>query len=100
VSSLRSDLIDRNYLSALLAERPKAYHGATQIGQHRPHVREEELPMPLRKLNVRNLKPFVCDHGSPIKWEMADVGRTLGSERIGLVVQTVRPGCHTKGSFD
>ena len=51
--------------------------------------------MPLRKLNVRDLKPFSCDHGALIKWEMADVGRTLGSERIGLVVQTVHPGCQS-----
>ena len=41
--------------------------------------------MPLRKLNVRDLKPIGCDHGAPIKWEIADVGRNLGSETIGLV---------------
>jgi uncharacterized cupin superfamily protein len=48
--------------------------------------------MPLRKLNVRNIKPFDYSFGDPISGRMADIGRALGSASIGLTVQTVPPG--------
>jgi uncharacterized cupin superfamily protein len=51
--------------------------------------------MTLRKLNVRELKPFDLDYGAPIMGKMADVGRSLGSVSIGLMIQTVQPGCRS-----
>ena len=48
--------------------------------------------MPLRKLNVRDIKPFDYAFEPPIAARMADVGRTLGSDTIGLTIQTVPPG--------
>ena len=49
--------------------------------------------MPLRKLNLRDVKPFDCDLGQSITAQMADIGRAVGSVSIGLAIQTVRPGC-------
>ena len=51
--------------------------------------------MPLRKLNMRDVKPFDYGFGAPIIAQMADIGRALGSASIGLAVQTVRPGCYS-----
>jgi uncharacterized cupin superfamily protein len=48
--------------------------------------------MPVRKLNVRDVKPFDYSFGDPISARMADIGRALGSASIGLTVQTVAPG--------
>jgi len=49
--------------------------------------------MPLRKLNLRDVKPFDYDFGQSITAQMADIGRAVGSASIGLAIQTVRPGC-------
>jgi uncharacterized cupin superfamily protein len=49
--------------------------------------------MPLRKVNVRDVAPFEYQFEPPIMARMADIGRTLGSVSIGLVIQTVKPGC-------
>ena len=49
--------------------------------------------MPLRKVNVRDVMPFEYEFEAPIKATMADIGRTLGSASIGLVVQSVKPRC-------
>ncbi len=48
--------------------------------------------MPLRKLNMRAVKPFDYGLGAPVIAQMADIGRALGSASIGVAVQTVRPG--------
>ncbi len=49
--------------------------------------------MALRKLKLSDLKPFAYGFGGNIKGKMADLGRTVGSKTIGLVIQTVAPGC-------
>ena len=48
--------------------------------------------MTFRKLNVRDLNLFDLDFGAPIRARVADIGRSLGSSSIGLMVQTVQPG--------
>jgi len=47
----------------------------------------------LRKVKLSEVKPFDYSFGGPIRAKMADVGRTLGSQSIGLTIQTVAPGC-------
>jgi len=49
--------------------------------------------MSLRKVKLSDLKPFAYSFGANIGGQMADVGRTVGSKTVGLVIQTVRPGC-------
>jgi uncharacterized cupin superfamily protein len=51
--------------------------------------------MPLRKINVGDVTPFEYEFEPPIKARMADIGRALGSAAIGLVIQTVKPGCRS-----
>ena len=51
--------------------------------------------MILRTLNVRDLNQFDLDFGAPIRAKAADIGRSLGSSSIGLMVQTVQPGCQS-----
>jgi uncharacterized cupin superfamily protein len=48
--------------------------------------------MPLRKLNVRDVKPFDYSFEPPIGAKMTDIGRALGSAAVGLTIQTVSPG--------
>jgi len=48
--------------------------------------------MRLRKLNIRDVKPFDYGFGPGIGGQMTDVGRTIGTSTIGLIIQTVRPG--------
>ena len=48
--------------------------------------------MALRKLKLSDIKPFPYSFGPGIGGTMADVGRTVGSKTIGLVVQTIPPG--------
>ena len=48
--------------------------------------------MPLRKLNIRDIKPFDYAFEPPISATMADIGRSIGSGMIGLTIQTVQPG--------
>ena len=48
--------------------------------------------MPLRKLNIADVKPFDYAFEPPISARMADIGRALGSATIGLTIQTVPPG--------
>ena len=47
----------------------------------------------LRKVMLSEIKSFEYTFGGPITAKMADVGRTLGSQSIGLTIQTVAPGC-------
>ena len=48
--------------------------------------------MPLRRVAVADIKPFAYAFEAGIGGTMTDVGRTLGSDTIGLIVQTVKPG--------
>ncbi|MGE5201662.1 MAG: cupin domain-containing protein [Acidobacteriota bacterium] len=48
--------------------------------------------MTLRKRSLAELPPFAYSFGPGIEGRMQDVGRNLGSQSIGLVIQTVRPG--------
>lgn len=48
--------------------------------------------MPLRRLAIAEVKPFAYAFGPGIGGTMTDVGRTLGSATIGLIIQTVPPG--------
>lgn len=48
--------------------------------------------MPLRRLAIADVKPFAYAFEAGIGGTMADIGRTLGSRTIGLIVQTVPPG--------
>jgi uncharacterized cupin superfamily protein len=48
--------------------------------------------MALRKTRVSEIRPFDYAFGPAIGGTMADVGRTVGSKTIGLIVQTVPPG--------
>ena len=47
---------------------------------------------PPRHVRIEDVKPFDYAFEGPIRARMADVGRTLGSAKIGLTVQTVAPG--------
>ena len=51
--------------------------------------------MPLHKVNVGDVTPFEYEFEPPIKGRMTDIGRALGSTAIGLVIQTVKPGCRS-----
>ncbi len=46
----------------------------------------------LRHVRIGDVKPFDYAFEPPVKATMADVGRTLGSQKIGLTIQTVPPG--------
>lgn len=49
--------------------------------------------MSLRKVKLPDIKPFAYSFGGNINGKMTDVGRTVGSKTIGLLIQTVGPGC-------
>ena len=49
--------------------------------------------MSLRKVKLSDITPFAYSFGGNINGKMTDVGRTVGSKTIGLVIQTVGPGC-------
>ncbi len=48
--------------------------------------------MPLRRVAIPDIKPFAYAFEAGIGGTMTDVGRTLGSDKIGLIIQTVKPG--------
>jgi uncharacterized cupin superfamily protein len=48
--------------------------------------------MALRKIQLSNAAPFPYSFGDGIGGTMSDVGRTVGSKTIGLVIQTIAPG--------
>ncbi|MGU9980948.1 cupin domain-containing protein [Phreatobacter sp. HK31-P] len=48
--------------------------------------------MPLRRVAITDIKPFDYRFEAGIGGRMTDVGRTLGSDRVGLIIQTVKPG--------
>ncbi len=45
-----------------------------------------------RHVRIGDVKPFDYAFEPPVAGRMADIGRTLGSQRIGLTIQTVAPG--------
>jgi uncharacterized cupin superfamily protein len=46
-------------------------------------------------VRIDDVAPFAYDFGGNIRARMADVGRTVGSQTIGLTIQTVTPGCRS-----
>jgi len=46
----------------------------------------------VRRVRIGEVAPFGYAFEPPVAGTMADVGRTLGSQRIGLIIQTVQPG--------
>lgn len=48
--------------------------------------------MALRKIHLSNAAPFAYSFGEGIGGTMSDVGRTVGSKTIGLLIQTIAPG--------
>ena len=46
----------------------------------------------LRHARIAHIAPFDYAFEGPIRARMTDIGRTLGSQKIGLAVQTVAPG--------
>ena len=51
--------------------------------------------MALRQVRIAEIPPFDYAFEDPIRGRMADVGRRLGSQGIGLIIQTVAPGCRS-----
>jgi len=51
--------------------------------------------MALRRVRIADVRPFDYGFGGMITARMADVGRTVGSQSIGLTIQTVAPGCRS-----
>jgi len=51
--------------------------------------------MTLRRVQIAEVRPFDYSFGGTIRGRMADVGRTVGSQSIGLNIQTVAPGCRS-----
>jgi uncharacterized cupin superfamily protein len=48
--------------------------------------------MPLRKLNIADVKPFSYGFEPPMSARMADIGRAVGSQTVGLAIQIIEPG--------
>jgi len=51
--------------------------------------------MALHHVRIDGIAPFDYDFGGNIRARMADVGRAMGSQTIGLTIQTVTPGCQS-----
>jgi uncharacterized cupin superfamily protein len=51
--------------------------------------------MALRHVRVDTVAPFEYGFGGNIHARMADVGRAIGSQAIGLTIQTIAPGCRS-----
>lgn len=52
----------------------------------------EKRPADLRHVRIADIAPFDYAFEGPIRARMTDIGRTLGSRKIGLAIQTVAPG--------
>jgi uncharacterized cupin superfamily protein len=48
--------------------------------------------MALRKIALADIRPFDYAFEDRIRGRMTDVGRNLGSQTVGLIVQTIAPG--------
>lgn len=46
----------------------------------------------LRHVRIADITPFDYAFEDPIRARMTDIGRTLGSQKIGLTIQTISPG--------
>ncbi|SED90802.1 Cupin domain-containing protein [Rhizobiales bacterium GAS191] len=51
--------------------------------------------MALHYVRIDAVAPFDYEFGGNIPARMADIGRTIGSQAIGLTIQTVAPGCRS-----
>ena len=51
--------------------------------------------MALRHVRIDAVAPFDYGFGSNIQGRMADVGRAVGSQTVGLTIQTMAPGCRS-----
>jgi uncharacterized cupin superfamily protein len=51
--------------------------------------------MTLHHVRIGGVAPFEYDFGGNIRARMADLGRAVGSQSIGLTIQTVTPGCRS-----
>jgi len=51
--------------------------------------------MALRRVRIGEVPPFDYGFGGNIRARMADIGRRVGSQSIGLTIQTVAPGCRS-----
>ncbi len=49
-------------------------------------------PVDLRHVRIGDVAGFDYAFEPPVAARMADIGRTLGSQKIGLTIQTVAPG--------
>ncbi len=49
--------------------------------------------MPPRRINIAAVPPFPYSFGDTKRATMADIGRAIGTQTIGLTIQTVSPGC-------
>jgi uncharacterized cupin superfamily protein len=51
--------------------------------------------MALRHVRIDAIAPFDYGFGGNIQARMADVGRAVGSQTVGLTIQTMAPGCRS-----
>jgi uncharacterized cupin superfamily protein len=51
--------------------------------------------MALHHVHLDDVAPFDYGFGGIIRARMADIGRAIGSQTIGLTIQTVAPGCRS-----
>ena len=51
--------------------------------------------MALLRVHLEEVRPFDYEFGGSIKARMADIGRSVGSQSIGLAIQIVAPGCRS-----
>ena len=51
--------------------------------------------MALHHVHIDGVAPFEYDFGGNIRARMTDIGRAIGSQAIGLTIQTVAPGCRS-----
>ena len=51
--------------------------------------------MALRRVKIAEIQPFDYAFEGAVRARMTDVGRTIGSQSIGLTIQTVAPGCRS-----
>ena len=49
--------------------------------------------MALRHVRIDGVAPFEYGFGGNIGGRMTDIGRAMGSQAVGLIIQTIAPGC-------
>jgi len=55
--------------------------------------------MTLRRVHLEKVRAFDYEFGRSIKARMAEIGRSVGSQSIGLTIQTVAPGCRSQAGI-